>query len=229
MNEDVLVQLLGEMLESEFDGYDDPPKWNFSIKHRLAMKRILARFERNAQKLKENTPETTLTTERRKPRSNFKRRMLIALCIIVLMTIPVGWVKAFNAGSIHGKMKKDILQLQGVDLNHGPRTIEYKFALDPVPEGFEITRRVSWTTRVFTEYRNETTDQIILLYQYVRSGYENFYYLEKYAIKNVIINGRPGLYIDFGRDNRHSIVWDNGDYIFEIITDLPDIAELIRK
>lgn len=149
------------------------------------------------------------------------------------MTIPVGWINAFNAGSIHGKMKKDILQLQGVDLNHGPRTIEYKFALDPVPEGFEITKRVSLTTRVFTEYHNEATDRIILLYQYVRSSYENFYYTENHVIKNVIINDRPGLYINLGRGSghpqKHAVVWDNGDYIFELITDLPDIAELIGK
>lgn len=82
MNEDVLAQLLGEMMESEFSVYDDPPKWDLSIKHRLAMKRILARFERNARKLKEKTPETTLPAERRKQRFNIKRRLLIALCII---------------------------------------------------------------------------------------------------------------------------------------------------
>ena len=49
MNENVLSQLLGEMMESEFAECDNTPKWKYSLKHRFAMKRIFASFERNAQ------------------------------------------------------------------------------------------------------------------------------------------------------------------------------------
>lgn len=87
MNENVLKQLLGEMMESEFAGYDDTPKWKYSLKHRLSMKRIFARFERNTQKLKENTYETAIPIERHKPRFNFKQRLLISLCIISFMAL----------------------------------------------------------------------------------------------------------------------------------------------
>lgn len=97
MNENVLSQLLGEMLESEFAEYDDTPKWKYSLKHRFAMKRIFARFERNAQKLKENTSETAIPIERCKSRFNFKQRLLIIPCIIVLMTLIS--ISAFAIGS----------------------------------------------------------------------------------------------------------------------------------
>ena len=97
MNEDLFRQLLGEMLESEFAEYDDPPKWKFSLKHRRAMKRIFVRYERNAKKLKENTSETAIPIERCKPRFNLKQRLLITLCIIFLMTLLS--ISAFAIGS----------------------------------------------------------------------------------------------------------------------------------
>ena len=128
-------------------------------------------------------------------------------------------------------MYNDILQLRVVDPENGSQTIEYKYALDPVPEGFEILRRDTRTTRVCTSYLNRAADQIIILYQYVRSSYEGNYYSEKYVIKDAVINGSPGLYIDCGRGSGYShIVWDDGDYIFEIIADLTkkETADLLK-
>ena len=72
MNEDILKELLGEMLESEFAEYDEPPKWKFSLKHRLAMKRIFARFERNVRKLKNSSCDTAAAVERYRPRFGLK-------------------------------------------------------------------------------------------------------------------------------------------------------------
>ena len=100
MNETVLKQLLGEMLESESDGYkgyNDPAGWKFSLKHRIAMKRIFARFDRNARKLKENISGTGTAAERRKPRLNIKQQLLITLCIISLMALLS--ISAFAIGS----------------------------------------------------------------------------------------------------------------------------------
>lgn len=231
MNEEVLRQLLGEVLESEFAEYDDPPEWKFSLKHRLAMKRIFARFERNVRKLKNSSCGTAAAVEHYRPRLGLKKRLLIMLCIIVLLSFFAGWITAFNSGGIHGKVYNDILQLRVVDPENGPQTIEYKYALDPVPEGFEIIRRDTWTTRVCTSYLNRAADQIIILYQYVRSSYEGNYYSEKYVIKDAVINGCPGLYIDRGRGSGYSrIVWDDGDYIFEIIADLTkkETADLLK-
>ena len=53
MCENVFKELLEEMIESELAEFDNAPEWKPSLKHRLAMKRIFARYERNVQKLKE--------------------------------------------------------------------------------------------------------------------------------------------------------------------------------
>lgn len=222
MNEDVFRQLLGEMLESEFAEYDNPPKWKFSLKHRIAMKRIFARYERNVQKLKEKTSETSSLIEHNKPRLNIKQRLLIALCIIVLMTFLVGWVIVFISRDFHGTVYEDNTFINAVNLENSPKTIEYKYALSSVPEGFEMIETDSSPTDVYTLYENSLTRQTINIHQWVKSHYKPHFNTEHHNIDEVNINNIKCLYVDFSNneDYRTLMVWDNGDYIIEFSADL---------
>ncbi|MCH5204749.1 MAG: DUF4367 domain-containing protein [Oscillospiraceae bacterium] len=222
MNENVLRQLLGEMLESEFAEYDNPPKWQFSLKHRLAMKRILARYERNMQKLKEKSPDTAALIEQNKPCLSFKQRMLIVICIIILMTFLVGWVVVFVSRDFHGTVHKDSTQLIAVNLENCPLIIEYSYVLASVPEGFELIETNSSPIDVYTLYENSLTKHTITLRQWVKSSYAINYNTENHILEYVTINGQEGLCVDFSDDKHNSslVVWDNGDYVIEVLADL---------
>lgn len=97
MNESIFKEILGEALKRDLAKYDNAPDHKFSLKHRLAMKYIFAKYARNVRKLKkEETIKYSVTVEH-KPRSNLKYRIITALLIIVLMSLLVGWVIVFTS------------------------------------------------------------------------------------------------------------------------------------
>ena len=162
MNEDVLRQLLGEMMESEFDNL---PKWKFSLKHRLAMKCIFVRYKRNVQKLKEKTVEHPVSTERRRTHLNLKQRLIIVLLIVFLMTLTGCVVAAFISKNFHGTVYKNNTLIFPVNLENAPLTIEYTYTLNSVPEGFEQIETDLSPTNSYSLYKNAITKQTITLSQ----------------------------------------------------------------
>ena len=210
------------MLESEFAEYDHPPKWQFSLKHRLAMKRIFARYERNVQKLKEKSPDTAALIEQNKPRLSFKQRMLIVICIIILMTFLVGWVIVFISRDFHGMVYKDYTLINAVNLENSPETIEYEYVLSCVPDGFELIETDTSPTNVYTLYMNSLTKQTITLHQWVKSHYTPHLNTEYHTLEEIYINNTTGLYMDLSHEDyyRTLLAWDNGDYIIEVSADL---------
>ncbi len=134
MSENVFRQLLGEMIESEFAEFDNSPEWKFSLRHRLVMKRIFARYQRNVQKLKEKSIEKTAPIEQNKPHLSFKRRLLLALCIVLVMTLLVGWVVVFVSKDFNGTVYEDNTLLSPVNLENVLLTIEYTYTLNSVPD-----------------------------------------------------------------------------------------------
>ncbi len=171
MNENIFRELLGEMTESEFAEYDNSPEWKFSLKHRLAMKCILARYERNVQKLKEKTIERTAPTERQHTHLNFKQRLTIALIIVFLMALTGCVVASFISINFHGTVYEDNTHLFPVNVENAPLTIEYKYTLNSVPNGFELIETVPSPTNVYTKYKNNLTNHSIALSQWVKSHY----------------------------------------------------------
>ncbi len=92
-NETVFKEILGKLIESEFAEFDNPPEHKFSLRHRLAMKRIFARYEKNVRKLKkaEETDDTSFQSEKM-PYYTLKQRLIYALVIILIMTMLTGCV-----------------------------------------------------------------------------------------------------------------------------------------
>lgn len=222
MNEDVLRELLGEMMKREFAEFDDSQKWKFSLKHHLAMNRIFARYERNVRKLKGKSIERTAPIEQNKPRLSFKRRLLIALCIVLVMTLLVGWVVVFTSRDFHGTVHHEYTLINAKNLENAPKTIEYEYALNSIPKGFELIETVSSPMSVYALYENSLTNQTITLYQCVKSKYDPHVNTEHHDLEEIDINGNTGLCIDFSSETYGStlLFWDNGDYIIEISTDL---------
>lgn len=84
MNETVFREILGESLRREFTEFDNAPEHKFSLRHRLAMKKVFAEYEKNIRGFAKL--EYTAT-----PHYALKQRIIFALVIIILMTLLTGW------------------------------------------------------------------------------------------------------------------------------------------
>ncbi len=92
MNETVFRELLRESLQREYAEFDNPPEHKFSLRHRLAMKRIFARYEKNVRKLKKTRVDHTPLQSESIPYYSIKQRLIYALVIVIIMTMLTGWV-----------------------------------------------------------------------------------------------------------------------------------------
>ncbi len=229
MSEKLFKEILWESLKCEYAEFDNASDHRFSLKHRLAMKRIFAKFERNVQKQrKERNVENTLTVEY-KPSLNFRQRIIVALLIVILMSFLVGWVVVFVSEKFHGMVYQDNTLLTAIDYENCPKTIEYKYTIASVPEDFEMIETNSSPIDVYTRYKNKHTNQIITLYQCVKTDFSPHYNTEYYQFEEVSVNDKNVLCVDFGDESSdHTlVVWDNGDYIIEIIAHL-DKSETLK-
>lgn len=84
MNENMFREILGESLRREFAEFDNAPKHRFSLRHRRAMKKIFADYEKKHGIARESPAETM-------PHYGLKQRIIFALVIIILMTLLTGW------------------------------------------------------------------------------------------------------------------------------------------
>lgn len=220
MNESVFKGILGEALKCGLAEFDNAPEHKFSLKHCLAMKRIFAKFDRNVRKMKETKEENTVIEYA--PRLNLRQRILFITIVIILMTFLVGWVAVFVSEKFHGTVYHDNTQLTAIDIEGSPTTIEYKYALVSIPDGFEMIDTDSSPMDAYTYYRNKQTGQGITIKQWVKEKFKPHYNTEYYHFEEVTVNGKAGLYIDFseGTYNHTILVWDNEDYILEIAANL---------
>ena len=232
MSETLFKEILGEFVKCNYAEFNNAPEHKFSLKHRLAMKRIFSRYERNVRKFRKNEKTDTPMTNIYKPRLNLKQRMIIVTVIVILMTLLVGWVVVFVSGNFSGTVYSDKTHFTIIDTEGSPQTIEYKYILTSIPKGFEMTKTDLSPIHVHTFYVNRETNQTITLRQWVKSSFERNYNTENHLIEDIIIDGCSGLCVDLSNDkfNRSLVVWDNGDYIIEILGDFTkeDIMNLSK-
>ena len=229
MNESVFKEILGEALERELSEHENAPEHKFSLKHKLAMKRVFAKYERNVSALrKNNTSETARITER-KPAFSLKRRVLIAMVIVILMSFLMGSVFIFVSEKFHGTVYPEYTRLIAVDDENCPQTIEYRYVPASVPDGFEMTETDLVPTSFYTAYKNKQTEQEITFCQWVKSHYHPHINTEHHELEEITVNGKKGLYIDFSKEGHPGslLVLDNEDYILEIVTDF-SLSETIK-
>lgn len=212
MSEDVFRSILGEALERDLAEYNNVPEHKFSLRHRLAMKRILSVA---------NSAPNDVAARRTAQKRSLKRTLLIA-AVLVFLAVIVGAVVMFRSQNLHGTVYQDYTQMFAANIEGSPKTIEYKYALDYVPEKFEIVEMDSSPISVYTLYMNKSTKQTIALSQWVKENFEPHYNTEHRPLEEVIINGSMGLCIDFSHDDYKSTVvaWDIGDYIIQIDANL---------
>ena len=221
MSEEVFKSILEKAVMSEYEELDNETDHKFSLRHRLAMKRIFARYERNVRELRANKTATTGKIVENNPRYRLSRQLFYAVIVIIFAAFLVGWVAVYVSEKFNGTVYHDNTQLIAAEKDNSLTVIKYKYALASVPDGFEITDTYSSPMCVYTLYTNKQTQQEITLRQWVKSKFSPHYNTEKHNFEEITINGKSGLYIDFsiGTYCQTMLVWDNDDYIIEIVVD----------
>lgn len=110
MTETVFREILRDAVMLDCDALGNVPEHKFSLKHKLAMKRIFSRFERNMRK-HSGIVKTPFEFEN-KPRLNLKQRVIVAAVLILLMAFLVGWMWIAE-----GLFKIDSSSLKGYTVN----------------------------------------------------------------------------------------------------------------
>lgn len=226
MSEDVLKGIMLEVHNIECGVIDELSDFKPSLRHRFAMKKIFARFERNARNMKnkEITTEPPASEHRTSIR-NIKQRVIMAILIIILAAMLAGCVNVvakFISEHFNGNVYEDNTQLFAGDLESCPQTIEYQYFLTNVPDGFELIDTVSTSSYAFMYYKDQQTGRKITLKQWVKSHFAPHYNTENHTFEEIKINGTTVLYINFSTNTKNSsvLIWDNDDYIIEILADL---------
>lgn len=219
MNESDFKGILAEICAEEIAELNKFPPFKPSLRHRLAMKRIFALFEKNTRK-SASVPASNLTLSSTHLRVG--RRLLILFAVIVCAALLTGFIAVYVSKNFHGTVYNDNTQLFAVNTENCPTTIEYEYYLPNLPNGFEMVEHDSLSYEVYILYENTSSGQVITLSQYTKEKFTPHYNTEHNNFEEIVINNHHGIFIDFS-DNEHFgsiVVWDNGDYILEMIGDL---------
>lgn len=216
MSESILKSILEESARLEWDKYENVPEHKFSLKHRLAMKRIFKLYEKNTR---------AIHSAAQLKRFRLTRKTALTAIVIVFLAALAGCTAAyFISQSFRGDVHKEFTRIFPINTENCPTTIEEKYYLSELPEGFEVLETDSTPYYEYALFKSTSTGQTFSFKQIVKSDFDTTHLnTEHHKIEEVCINGHVGLGIDFSDSNRtHSLLlWDNGDYILEISSDLP--------
>lgn len=198
------AQMLAEVFDTvylrEFSEFDSAPRHFFSLRHRRKMKKILY--------------PNTVYDGAAKRRAPLKKRLLIALLVIILSLIGIvagaQISKSFAFEDIGGNT-----YLFAVNDKNAPSEIVTPYRLPTVPDGFELLYDEPDPYNVLVSYFDFTAERSLFLFQSVKNGFSIEYDEERFYFEETKINGRPAYFLCF-YDGGGTIVWDNEDYILEV-------------
>ncbi|MGN0182957.1 MAG: DUF4367 domain-containing protein [Candidatus Ornithomonoglobus sp.] len=234
MSESILKSILEESARLEWDKYENVSEHKFSLKHRLAMKRIFKLYEKNTRAIR-----STAVSKQKKRR--LTRKTVLAAIVIVFLAALAGCTAAyFVSQSFRGDVHREYTRIFPINTENCPTTIEEKYYLSEVPEGFEVLETDSTSRIVYTSYINSSTGETITLRQFVKTDFSPIHFnTEKCDFQEVDINGHCALLLDYSSvgEKFSGVIWDNGDYVIELcgnlyknqIIDLAKIAKVYKN
>lgn len=219
MNESYLKGILAEICAEEIAELNKFPPFKPSLRHRLTMKRIFALYEKKPNVTASNSP-MILTTQNKHLR--LSKRLIILFAVIICAALFTGFMLVYFSKNFHGAVYNDNTQLFAVNTENCPVTIEYEYYLSNLPDGFEMVEHDSLSFHVYTLYENTSSGQVITLTQYTKSGFNTHYNTEYHNFEEIEINGHSGVCLDLSNNECDGsiVIWDNGDYIFEVAGNL---------
>ena len=217
MSESILKSILEESARLEWEKYENVPEHKFSFKHRLAMKRIFKLYEKNTRAIR--SAAVSKPTKRRLTR----KTVLTAIVIVFLATLAGCTAAYFISQSFQGDVHKEFTRIFPINTENCPTTIEEKYVLPELPEGFVLLETDSTPYDVYTSYKYFSTGENITLRQFVKTDFSPIHFnTEKCDFQEVDINGHCALLLDYsGIGEKFSgVIWDNGDYVIELCGNL---------
>lgn len=219
-----ISDIFDEAYRREFSEFDNSPQHKFSFSHNRKMKRIFKLYSDNQT---QQNPGNT---------KSVKRLSLAFILIIILLALTA--VSAVAVALYNGFAQKeysDHTDLLVIDYENGLETIEYIYEFTAISDDYEIVNYDINAVHCWTDFINRNTGKIISFGQIVKKEYIGHYDNERSEYSTVYIYEIPAVYIDSSdeTENYGILVWDNGDYVFEIIghlskNELIDLAKSLK-
>lgn len=220
MNEITLDEVLVAAHDIEFAQYNNSPEHSFSDRHIRAMKRIFRVYERNSSFLKDDIYKG----QKQESHIRWNRKSLAVVLVIVLLAVLAGCaVIIYTLGGFNTEAHSDNTELFPIDFESGPSIIENEYYLSGLPEGFNKVSKDQNDYCIYNYYVNDESELTITFCQWVKKDYEIHVNTEIGQLDEIIINEKAGICVDY-EDSKYDgidIIWDNGDYVLEIVTNMP--------
>jgi len=219
-NNPAFLQALEDVCDEEYESYlkslEIRESHTFSQKHNKKMQKLIKRQQK---------PYYVMIS------TAGRRAACIAAAIIILSASALS-VKAVREAvfdfithifSDHTVVTTD----SGTDAGY-PDTIEKEYYISALPEGFEETARSKTDNAIHIAYYNN--DDYILFTQCIKSKYNTNYDNEHTKYKE-FTDSDGQKYMMFYTDYNTTYIWDNGEYVFEIHSNLneKDIMKLCKS
>ena len=213
-------ELISGYFEKQFAEADEVPLPKFSLRHRLTMKRIFKLCEHNKAMSDINAEDPCEKVLGHKQLS-FRKRLIIAVAIIVCLAVMTGFVIVFISGGFNGTVYQDNTHLFAIDTANCPSTIEKEYSLSVVPEGFGMYDVSATSTDITVMYCNPDTEQVLVFGQTVKSEFNPHINTEGYDLQETKVNSCNAIYIEYinAYGVSSTVIWDNEDYILELFGD----------
>lgn len=160
--------------------------------------------------------------------------------ICITAAIIAASLAAFSVGAVRDffrnfsmKIFEKYTAVKSADYESAPMSIKDVYTIS-VPAGFELTHEDElhdWSPFLYrTYYKN---NEYIFFTQYLKSCYDVNVNTENRPLTYICINGSDGYIIDLG-NNEYYISWDNGEYVFDVISNIGyneqiRLAESVQK
>ncbi len=145
------------------------------------------------------------------------RRIAACICCVILGAAMAVTVRAYGGEVVDwivsiGTTSTDI-SFEILDYDAVPATIEKKYTLAELPEGYELVSEMGNDVSNTITMKNDTGD-VLKLSQYSCHYFRSSYDTENAEWLITEVNGRKGYYVN--KMGAIQIIWENGEYCFVI-------------
>ncbi len=227
-NNSSLYRALALCIDDIADAYDEkePVSHRFSMKYKLRKRTAIKAYRKSAEQPQE--------FDRSYRKISLSRKVVIAVLAVMLaaMLTGAGFVVTHYIGGLRAEQQSTHTDAFAMDWESAPKTLEK-------------TYRISYD---LDDYNKEVLNDSFMSYweNYTKDSYYiNFLYFTKKSYQNArlntegtnieerVVNGLEALYF-MSDDGGHCLIWDNGEYIFEMIFNVDydfavKVAESIKE
>lgn len=227
MNSYTMKELLSGYFEERYLAVDEAVVPELSLRHKRKMKKAFRIFEKNTK---------AKNADFSKPVSVGKR-LVFAAIIIVSLAFLTGAVVMYIVPGFQGVVHPDNLHLFAVDTTEGEDEIKYVYDFPEDPKGYMVYEKYVSPFYVYMCYMEEDFSEgnpyenssYILLTQHLKDHFNIHMDNERHTIIDTTVNGHNGIFsYEYFRDDWNcedrvssTLIWDNGDFILRISTNVP--------